>query len=131
MARRRYELSDEQFDRIEDLLPSNEGQRGRPFKDHRPVINGIFWILGTGAPWRDLPERYGAWKTVYDRFRTWSDDGTLQRIVDRLQADLDEDGEIDWELFCIDGSTVPASRAAAGGPEDDKKGIETTETSPV
>lgn len=126
MARKRYELTDEQFERIEDLLPSVEG-RGRRYEDHRTVINGIFWMLGTGAPWRDLPDRYGKWKTVYDRFRRWAEDGTLQRMVERLQADLDEHGEIDWDLFCIDGSTVPASRAAAGGPEDDKKGIESGE----
>lgn len=54
MARKRYELTDEQFERIEDLLPSVEG-RGRRYEDHRKVINGIFWMLGTGAPWRDLP----------------------------------------------------------------------------
>lgn len=126
MARRRYELTDEQFERIEKLLPEVDG-RGRPYKDHRKVINGIFWVLRSGAPWRDLPDRYGAWKTVYDRFRRWATDGTLERIARELQGELDAEGRIDWEQFNVDGTTVRASRAAAGGPEDDKKGTEPSE----
>lgn len=125
--RRRYELSDEQFERIEPMLPSVEG-RGRPFKNHRQVVNGIFWVLRSGAPWRDLPARYGKWKTVYDRFRRWASDGTLERIVEHLQEELDAEGRIDWSQFNVDGTTVRASRAAAGGPDDDKKGIEPSET---
>jgi len=121
-SRRRYELSDEQFERVEPVLPSVEG-RGRPFKDHRQVVNGIFWVLRSGAPWRDLPSRYGKWKTVYDRFSRWAEDGTLDRIVEHLQGELDAEGRIDWDQFNVDGTTVPASRAAAGGPDDDKKGI--------
>lgn len=73
MPRRRYELTDEQYERIEHLLPEVEG-RGCPYNDHRKVLNGIFWILRSGAPWRDVPERYGNWKTVYDRFRRWAED---------------------------------------------------------
>lgn len=127
MARRRYELTDEQFDRIEGLLPTVQG-RGRPFKDHRQIINGIFWVLRSGAPWRDLPKRYGSWKTVYDRFRRWAEDGTLERIVRQLQGELDAEGRIDWEQFNVDSTIVRASRAAAGGPDDDKKGTEISET---
>lgn len=127
MARRRFELTDDQFDRIEDLFPEVEG-RGRPYEDHQKVVNGLFWILRTGAPWRDLPARYGKWQTVYDRFRTWTEDGTLDRILDRLREELDREGEIDWEQFNVDGTTVPASRAASGGPTDGKKGIESSET---
>jgi len=127
MARRRFELTDEQFEQIEDLLPTVEG-RGRPYEDHQTVINGLFWILRTGAPWRDLPDRYGDWETVYTRFRRWTKDGTLDQILDRLREDLDLEDEIDWEQFNVDGTTVPASRAAAGGPTDDKKGIEFSET---
>jgi transposase len=127
MARRRFELTDEQFEQIEDLLPTVEG-RGRPYEDHQTVINGLFWILRTGAPWRDLPDRYGDWETVYTRFRRWTKDGTLDQILDRLREDLDLEDEIDWEQFNVDGTTVLASRAAAGGPTDDKKGIEFSET---
>lgn len=127
MARRRYELTDEQFDRIEGLLPTVQG-RGRPFKDHRQIINGIFWVLRSGAPWRDLPKRYGSWKTVYDRFRRWAEDGTLEHIAHQLQGELDAEGRIDWEQFNVDSTIVRASRAAAGGPDDDKKGTEISET---
>ena len=66
---RRHELTDEQWDRLEPLLPPQRPATGRPAKDHRMVLNGILWILRTGAPWRDLPERYGSWKTIYSRFR--------------------------------------------------------------
>lgn len=92
------------------------------------MINGLFWILRTGAPWRDLPDQYGDWETVYTRFRAWTEDGTLDRILDRLRKDLDLEDEIDWEQLGAHGTTVPASRAAAGGPTDDKKGIESSET---
>lgn len=130
MGQRRFELSDEQFEQIEPYLPEVSG-RGRPYQDHRPMVNGIFWILRTGAPWRDLPGRYGNWKTVYDRFRTWAEDGTLGCILRELRQDLDLDGEIDWTQFNVDGTTVRAHRSAAGGPSDDKKGIESAETTPA
>lgn len=126
MARRRFELTDEQFERIEGLLPEVDG-RGRPYKNHRKVVNGLFWILRTGAPWRDLPDRYGEWQTVYDRFRTWIGDGTLDRILDRLQNELDLRDKIDWERFNMDGATVPARRAA-GGPTDNRTGAEVSKT---
>ena len=75
---RRYELTDEEWLRIEPLLPpENTGKQGRPRKDNRIIMNGIVWLARSGAPWRDLPERYGSWKTVYSRFRKWIDDGIL------------------------------------------------------
>ena len=118
---RRDELSEEQWRLLQDLLPEN-GKRGGQWKDHRPILNGIFWVLRTGAPWRDLPERYGPWHTVYDRFQRWQQEGLFDRILERLQLRLDQEGKIDWDLWCVDGSSVRASRAAAGagkkgGPE--------------
>ena len=113
---RRYELTDEQFELIADLLPSN-GQRGGQWNDHRTTLNGIFWILHSGAQWREMPERYGNWKSVYDRFVRWRRDGTFDRILQRLQMKLDKDGRIDWDLWCIDGTNVRASRSAAGAGE--------------
>ena len=75
---RRYELTDDEWLRIEPLLPpENTGKQGRPRKDNRIIMNGIVWLARSGAPWRDLPERYGSWKTVYSRFRKWIDDGIL------------------------------------------------------
>jgi transposase len=110
---RRYELTDEQFELIRDLLPAN-GRRGGQWNDHRVTLNGLFWILHSGAQWREMPERYGKWPSVYDRFNRWRRDGTIDRILQRLQMRLDKDGRIDWDLWCIDGTNVRASRSAAG-----------------
>jgi transposase len=113
---RRYELTDEQFELIRDLLPLN-GQRGGQWNDHRTTLNGIFWILHSGAQWREMPERYGKWKSIYHRFNRWRADGTIDRMLQRLQMKLDQDGRIDWNLWCIDGTHVRASRSAAGARE--------------
>jgi transposase len=78
------------------------------------MLNGILWILRTGAPWRDLPERYGPWQTVYDYFRNWRADGTFNSILQRLQLRLDREGKIDWDLWFVDGSSVRAARCAGG-----------------
>jgi len=118
---RRHELSDSQWKLIEDLMPSEEGP-GRPWKDHRQMLNGMMWILHTGAPWRDLPEHFGPWESVYCRFNRWRKERVLDRILERLQMRLDREGRIDWDLWCVDGSSVRANRAAAGAP---KKGIPT------
>jgi transposase len=89
------------------------------------MLNGILWILGTGAPWRDLPERFGPWQTVHRYFSQWRSAGVFARIIDALQIKLDEQGLIDWELWCVDGANVRASRAAAGA---DKKVSSVTRT---
>ena len=106
---RRYELTDEEWLRIEPLLPpENTGKQGRPRKDNRIIMNGIVWLARSGAPWRDLPERYGSWKTVYSRFRKWIDDGILDNIfrVLSLEAELGE--------LSIDASIVQAHQHSAG-----------------
>jgi transposase len=119
VTRLRHALSDDQFAVLEPLLPTSD-RPGHPWKDHRLVIDGILWVLHTGAPWRDLPrETYGPWQTVYERFNRWTKDGTWGRLLEALQARLDADGKIDWGLFCIDGSSVRASRAAAGASPTD------------
>lgn len=109
---RRYELTDEAFERIESLLPTQKP--GGQWKDHRTVLNGMFWILNSGAQWRDLPERYGSWQTVYDRYRRWTREGMFDRILHRLHLELDVDGCIDWDVFEVDGSNVRAHQSAAG-----------------
>jgi transposase len=81
------------------------------------MLNGILWRLNTGAPWRDLPERFGPWQTVYHRFSKIRSSGLLDRIIQRLQLRLNTAGLIDPELFCIDGTNVRAARAAAGASE--------------
>ena len=81
MTLRRYELTDEEWEQIAPLLPpENSGKQGRPAKSNRTILNGMIWIARSGAPWRDLPERYGAWQTVYSRFRKWIEDGILDNI---------------------------------------------------
>ena len=78
------------------------------------MLNGVFWRLNTGGPWRDLPERYGPWQTVYDRFRKLRQSGRLDQLIERLQLQLNEAGLIDSDRFCLDGTNVRAARAAAG-----------------
>jgi transposase len=111
---RRYELTDNQYALIEDLLPRN-GRRGGQWNDHRTTLNGIFWMLDTGAQWRELPERYGNWKSVHDRLSRWRADGTFDRILERLHLQLNEQGRIDGDLWLVDATHIRASRAAAGG----------------
>jgi len=113
---RRHELSDQQWARIAPLLPhrTHHHQAGRPLHDPRPLVNGILWALHTGAPWRDLPERYGPWETVFELFNRWRETGVWVRLVTSLLDELDDRGEIDHDLWCVDSSVIRASRAAAG-----------------
>lgn len=124
---KRHELTDEQWDLIQAFIPKSVARTGRPARDRRVLVNGVFWILSTGAPWRDLPERFGPWQTVYDHFRRWRKCGVFTQIVEALQVKLDRNGYIDWELWCIDGSNVRAARAAAGA---DKKVSSAIPTNP-
>lgn len=119
----RHELTDAQFALIEPLLPTGP-RRGRPWNDHRQVLNGLFWKLNTGVPWRDIPERYGAWKTIYDRYVFWRRNGTWERMMAALQVQLDANGQIDWQQWNIDGTSIRASRAAAGARK--KRALTTT-----
>lgn len=110
---KRYELTDNQWDVIKDLFPVNSG-RGRPSRPSRVVLNGIFWVLCSGAPWRDLPERYGSWQTIYHRFTQWQKSGLFHQILAFLHLKMNEKGLIDWYLWEIDSTTVKAAKAAAG-----------------
>jgi transposase len=109
----RHELTDKQWDVVGPLLPA-PSRMGRPPRDAREMLDAMLWVLRTGAPWRDLPDWYGPWITPYVRFRRWRDEGVLDRIVERLQVVLADAGKIDWELWCVDGSSVRAARCAAG-----------------
>lgn len=93
----RGELTEEAWNIIAPLLPAS-GRRGGPWRDHRTVINGILWKLRTGAPWRDLPERYGPWQTCADRLYRWRRDGTWDRILVHAQTRSDAVGEVVWEV---------------------------------
>ena len=110
----RRELSDAQWEKLEPHLPPQQPRTGRPNKDHRPIINGILWQLRTGAPWRDLPKKFGPWQTVYSRFRKWTDDGTWQQIFEALREQADEDGQLDWFVHFIDGTSIRAHQHSCG-----------------
>jgi len=111
---KRHDVTDEQWEVIQPILPKRAAKTGRPPLDPRLMLNGILWILRTGSPWRDLPERFGPWQTVYDHFAKWRALGVYDRILEALHIRLDTDGTIDWDLWCVDGSSVRASRVAAG-----------------
>ena len=108
----RFELTDPEWDLLAPLLPTNARQGGR-WQDHRTVISGILFRERTGIPWRDLPARFGNWKTIYQRKRRWALDGTWQRIAERLRLDADLDEGEDWTLG-IDSTVVRAHQHAAG-----------------
>lgn len=111
---RRGELTNAQWQRLQPLLPSQKPRTGRPGLDHRTVINGILWILRTGSPWRDMPERYGRWQTVSGRFYRWRKDGLWPRILASLQQQADAKGQLNWQLHHVDGSVIRAHQHAAG-----------------
>lgn len=111
---KRHALTDEQWQAVEPLVPKSTARTGRPPKDRRLMLDGILWILSTGAPWRDLPERFGRWQTVYDHFSKWRRSGVYAAVLEALQVRLDKAGLIDWDLWCVDGASVRAARAAAG-----------------
>jgi transposase len=122
---RRHELTDEQWDRLEPLLPPQRPSTGRPNKDHRTILNGILWILRTGAPWRDLPERYGSWKTVYGRFRRWQEAGMWDQLLREIQTEAAHDDQIDGSVTMIDSTSIRAHQHAAGAR---KRGTQTRTT---
>lgn len=90
-------ITDAQWARIEPLMPSSEGQRGRPFNDHRLMLEGIIYRFRTGIAWRDLPGSFGPWQSVWKRHKRFSTDGTWDRIHARLVAEADAAGEVDWQ----------------------------------
>lgn len=97
---------------MEPLLPAQTPRRSRPWKDHRTVVNGVLWRARTGSPWRGLPESYGRWKTVYNRHRRWSADGTWEAVLRELQRGCDV-GEDSW-MAAVDSTVVRAHHHAAG-----------------
>lgn len=111
---KRHELTDTQWEKIKPLLPPEKPKTGRTNHDHRTLLNGMIWRAKTGTPWRDLPERYGKWKTVYSRWLRWRDAGVWQRVWEALQQEADHNGEVAWEIHFIDSTIVRAHQHAAG-----------------
>lgn len=110
---RRYEVTDTQWEIIESYLGNTPKKTGRPQSDNRKILNGILWILHTGAPWRDLPEYYGPWQTVYKRFSQWQKDDKLKELFKNVRNNPD------MQDLCIDGTYIKAHRSSAGA----KKGL--------
>lgn len=110
------ELTDEQWQIIEPLLPRlprRRDGRGRPWRSNREVLNGILWILRSGARWKDLPERFPPYQTCHRRFQSWVRSGVLSRVLEALAEDLRQRGEIDLSECFIDGTFVVAKKGGA------------------
>ena len=105
----RYDLSDAQWRRIWDLLPGKPGDPGRTGADNRLFVNGVLWILRSGAHWQDLPERYGKWKTVHKRFTRWAQAGVWEKVFASLVSDPDN------RYLMLDSTLVRVHQQAAGG----------------
>ena len=117
---RRYEMTDAEWERLQPYFPERQmGDKGRPRLELREMLNGIFWITRSGAAWRDLPERYGPWQTVYKRFKEWSESGLIEKIFHELGKDAD------LQDISIDGTYIKAHKASAaagrGGSQSPQK----------
>ncbi len=111
----RHDLTDEQWEMLRPHLPRSTARRaGRPWADHRRVVNAVLWRTRSGATWRDLPVGYGPWKTVYNRHRRWSADGTWERLLSELQRGSDA-GMASWDVG-VDSTVIRAHQHAAGAP---------------
>lgn len=126
---RRHELSDAEWAVLSGLLPGS-GVAGRPRSDDRVVLNGIVWKLRTGSAWRDVPQRYGSWQTLYTRFRRWALDGTFSRMLQAIQAQKDAAGDIGWPVS-VDSTIVRAHQHATGGKRGPSTGTKRVNTPSV
>ena len=115
------DLTDQQWEVVKTILPEDpvrDDGRGRPWSDRRKVLNGVLWILRTGAPWQDLPPRYGPYQTAHRRFQNWVRSGALERVLLGLAQHLKDAGGLDLKECFVDGTFVPAKKggAALGKP---------------
>jgi transposase len=105
----RGDLSEAEWRLLKDLLPAERGRKSRPAHDNRTIVNGILWRIRTGAPWRDVPEKYGKWMTVYQRFRRWSAAGVWEVAAATLAQAM-----ADNSRHTVDSTTVRGHVSAAG-----------------
>ncbi len=113
---RRYEVTNAEWERIEPLLPpQSTGRKGRPPKDNRTMLNGMLWIDRSGAQWREMPECYGPWQSVYARFRKWATEGVLERVFKALSSDYDP------ENLSVDSTCSKVHQSANGNQKGAKK----------
>jgi transposase len=107
------DLTNEQWNVISEILPPDPVRadlRGRPWTDRRKALDGVLWILRTGAPWKDLPARYGKYQTVHRRFQNWVRSGVLEQVLLAVAQDLKDRGGLDLRECFIDGTFVPAKK---------------------
>ena len=110
------DLTDEQWKVVETILPADRVRadgRGRPWSDRRKAFEGALWILRTGAPWQDLPPRYGPYQTVHRRFQNWVRSGVIEKVLLALAEHLKEAGGLDLKECFVDGTFVPAKKGGA------------------
>lgn len=110
------DLTEDQWKVVSAILPEDPVRpdgRGRPWSDRRQLLNGVLWILRTGAPWQDLPDRYGAYQTVHRRFQNWVRSGVMERVLLAIAQDLKDRGGLDLRECFIDGTFVPAKKGGA------------------
>jgi len=116
----RMVLRDDQWERIAPLVPGKVGDPGRSGTNNRRFVEAVLWIARVGAPWRDLPEGYGNWNAVFQRFRRWAKGGVFEKIFDALSADAD------FEYVIVDGTIVRVHQhgtGAKGGPRIRPSGV--------
>jgi transposase len=106
--KRRHELSDEEWDKIKDLLPGRVGVVGANAKDNRLFVNAVLYRYRTGIPWRDLPQRFGDFRVVHLRHSRWSKSGVWRKVFEALSVDRDDE----WGM--IDATIVRAHQHSAG-----------------
>jgi transposase len=112
---RRQPLNDEEWSKIQHLMPSNDG-RGRNYRNHREVVGGIIWAMRSGARWRDIPEeQFAPWTTVYSRYRNWVQSGFWKELFQRLNGLRQRVDHLDWSANFVDGTTIPVHHKATGG----------------
>ena len=113
-------MTDEQWERVEPLLPTNCGRRGRPFSNSRMIVNGIIYRYRTGIPWRDLPrERYGPWQSVWKRHRSYARRGVWDCVLSQVVAQADSAGKVDWTVS-IDATINRAHQHATNTTRPDQ-----------
>ena len=117
---KRYQLNDQQWGRIAEMLPGKKSDPGRTAKDNRLFVNGVLWVLRSGAQWDELPERYGKWKSVHKRFTRWAKSGVWERVFAELTSDPKN------EYLMLDATLVRAHQQAATGKGGAKRGVQGT-----
>jgi transposase len=110
----RGDLTNAPWERLQPLLPPQQPPTGRPAVEHRRILHGMVWILRTGAPWHDVPERYGPWRTVASRFYRWRKAGVFPHLFDTLKPQAKATGQLDGDVHFLDSTIVRAHPHAAG-----------------